>query len=195
MKWPEVPEWARSRRIDLGLTQAQVAEKAEALRHGAGGPKPIKQQQIGQLEKGMLKGEPDWFRFVKTVLEERPEAVQTDKQASADAELDQIARRLVLTRRAMDEMRPADLCRRTGIRPNTYSQWEGAKSRPRLDEARLLCRHFGYTLDWIYEGDPSGLPHKLATRIAELEADFEPEPTGQISRPAKPRRQDKHLKH
>lgn len=87
--------------------------------------------------------------------------------APPQSELDQIAARLALGREAHG-LSPAELCRLTGIKPNTYSQYEGAQRRPRLDEAKLLRRHLGYTLDWIYEGDSSGLPHKLASKIAAL---------------------------
>ena len=73
-----------------------------------------------------------------------------------------------MTRRAL-RMKPIEVCRATGISPNTYSQWEGAKRRPRLDEARLLRRILGYSLDWIYEGERRGLSLDLATKIAEAE--------------------------
>jgi len=84
------------------------------------------------------------------------------------SEVEQIAARLRLGREALG-LSAAQLCKLAKIAPNTYSQWEGAKGRPQLDAAKLLRRHLGYTLDWIYEGDPSGLPHALATKIAALE--------------------------
>lgn len=90
------------------------------------------------------------------------------KSTPPQSEVDQIAARLKIGRTALG-LSPADLCRLTKIRPNTYSQWENAKGRPRLDEAKLLRKHLGYTLDWIYEGDPAGLPHSLAAKIAALE--------------------------
>lgn len=88
--------------------------------------------------------------------------------APPQAEVDQIAARLILSRKALN-ITAAELCRMTGIKPNTYSQWENAKGRPRLDEAKLLRRTLGYTLDWIYEGDRSGLPMKLAGAMADME--------------------------
>lgn len=75
----------------------------------------------------------------------------------------EISRRLVATREALG-IGQAELCRRTGIRTNTYNQWEGG-FRPGLDGALALCAALGYTLDWIYRGDPSGLPERLATRL------------------------------
>jgi transcriptional regulator with XRE-family HTH domain len=89
-------------------------------------------------------------------------------RSPSQPELDQIADRLRVSRLAI-QLTPAELCRATGIAQNTWSQYENAKSRPRLDEARMLRKAFGWTLDWIYEGDPSGLPMKAATAIAELQ--------------------------
>lgn len=89
------------------------------------------------------------------------------------SEVEQIAGRLRISRMALS-LTPAALCRLTKIRPNTYSQWESAKGRPRIDEARLLKKYLGYTLDWIYEGDRGGLSMDLAAKIAALEAPASP---------------------
>lgn len=103
-------------------------------------------------------------------------------RAPPQSEVDQIAARLRLGRIALS-LTAAELCRVTGIKPNTYSQYESAKGRPRLDEARLMRRSLGYTLDWIYEGDRSGLPMKLAAKIAEIEnGSFAPSPKVSVSR-------------
>lgn len=76
-----------------------------------------------------------------------------------------IAARLRASREALG-LTAAELCRMAGVAPNTYSQWENAKGRPQLDEAIRLCRALGYTLDWIYLGDKSGLPYALASKLA-----------------------------
>lgn len=91
------------------------------------------------------------------------------KRSPPQSEIDAIAERLRVTREALG-LSPAELCRLTGIKPNTYSQWEKGRGRPRLDEARLLRRNLGYTLDWIYEGDRAGLPHSIAAKIVALES-------------------------
>jgi transcriptional regulator with XRE-family HTH domain len=84
-------------------------------------------------------------------------------------QLQEIADRLRASRLALG-IKPAELCRMTGIKPNTYSQWENAKGRPNLDEAMRLCDVLGYTLDWIYLGDPSGLPLAFTSKLGpELE--------------------------
>lgn len=100
-------------------------------------------------------------------------AKNTKKDRSpSQAEVDGIAARLKLGRIALG-ISPAELCRTTGIKPNTWSQWENAKGRPGLDEAKTLRRSFGWTLDWIYEGDRSGLPLRVAQAIAEYEMTHE----------------------
>lgn len=86
------------------------------------------------------------------------------KKAAHTRQLEAIAERLRASQDAMG-LKAVEVCRLTGIKPNTYSQWLNAKGRPRLDEAMLLCDQFGYTLDWIYFGDPAGLPYALASKM------------------------------
>lgn len=86
------------------------------------------------------------------------------KQTAEKRQLEAIAERLRASQAALG-LKSAEVCRLTGIRPNTYSQWLNAKGRPRLDEAMMLCDQFGYTLDWIYFGDPAGLPYSLASEL------------------------------
>jgi DNA-binding XRE family transcriptional regulator len=86
------------------------------------------------------------------------------KKAPDTRQIEAIAERLQASQDALG-LKAAEICRLTGIKPNTYSQWLNAKGRPRLDEAMLLCDHLGYTLDWIYFGDPKGLPYSLASNL------------------------------
>lgn len=76
-----------------------------------------------------------------------------------------IARRLTATREAVG-ITQAELCRRADIKPNAYNQWEKGHGRPNLEHAIRLVRTLGITLDWIYLGDLSGVPHGLASQIA-----------------------------
>lgn len=96
------------------------------------------------------------------------------KHTKEQRHLEAIAERLAASQKALG-LKAAEVCRLTGIKPNTYSQWLNAKGRPRLDEAMLLCDHLGYTLDWIYFGDPSGLPYGLASELG-LPAKAPPRP-------------------
>jgi len=84
------------------------------------------------------------------------------------SEVEQIAARLRAGRAALG-LSQTELCRLSKIAKNTYNQWEQAIGRPQLDQAKLLRRAFGFTLDWIYEGDTSGLPQALALKIMAQE--------------------------
>ena len=89
---------------------------------------------------------------------------QTKKPLPVIAHRVAIADRLVATREAM-ELRPVDVCRRLRVEANTLSQWESGDRRPNLDDMIRYCAEFRVTLDWIYLGDPSGLPLALAQKL------------------------------
>ena len=99
------------------------------------------------------------------------EAHQMGGMATQPAErsIDAIAARLRRTRLALGHSQ-TELCRIAGIATNTYNQYENAKGRPELDKAILLCDAFNLTLDWIYFGDPAGLPHGLAVKLLDQTA-------------------------
>lgn len=75
-----------------------------------------------------------------------------------------IGERLVRARLALG-LTQSELADAAGIGRNTYNQWERGKGRPGLGEALKLCDKFGLTLDWIYRGDPSGLPFRIASGL------------------------------
>lgn len=100
---------------------------------------------------------------------------KSQREAERQADIDRIAARLKLGRKALG-LKSSELCKIAGIARNTYSQWENAKGRPPLDQARVLRRLFGFSLDWLYEGDRSGLPMKLVTAMAQYENPEEPQP-------------------
>ena len=56
----------------------------------------------------------------------------------------------------------AEFCRRTGISDQSLSNYFHGLRRISLDQALQICDSTGATLDWIYFGDPSGLPLKFA---------------------------------
>lgn len=89
------------------------------------------------------------------------------KKKAEQRQIDAIAARLRAGQTALG-LSQAEICRQAGLAPNTYSQWINAKGRPQLDAALQLCDAFGYTLDWIYQGDPSGLPLRLTNALAGL---------------------------
>ena len=83
-------------------------------------------------------------------------------------EFAEAAGRLRLTRSALG-LSIEDLCRATGTNSNTYSTWEMGIWWPSVSSAKTLRNVLGYTLDWIYAGDRTGLPLKLALAIADYE--------------------------
>lgn len=80
----------------------------------------------------------------------------------------QIGRRLHLTRRVLN-LSQTELTERARISRTAYVQYEGGSIRPSLETAIALHRTYRLTLDWIYLGDPSGLPYHLAAAIKALE--------------------------
>lgn len=76
-----------------------------------------------------------------------------------------IAARLKQTRLALGFAVQAEYCTKAGVEPPTYNQWETGKGRPSLDGAMKLCQAYNLTLDWIYYGDPRGLPYDVASRV------------------------------
>ncbi|MCB7127906.1 MAG: helix-turn-helix transcriptional regulator [Candidatus Brocadiales bacterium] len=67
-------------------------------------------------------------------------------------------------------------CDRTKIAKNTWNQWEKAHGRPGLDHAVRLCETLGVTLDWIYFGDASSLPHNIALKLDAIALKLAREP-------------------
>jgi transcriptional regulator with XRE-family HTH domain len=77
------------------------------------------------------------------------------------------ARRLRLTRLAMGIENQRDFGEPAGISQSLYNRFETGSRLLTLQAALTLCLHYDLTLDWLYRGDPSGLPYKLATSIRE----------------------------
>mgnify|MGYP003375355053 CR=1 FL=1 len=91
----------------------------------------------------------------------------TIKASSNDYPYKDVGRRLAELRTALG-MKPAEVCRRTGINPSLWSQFEKGKRRIPIDDAITLRNLFGAPLDWTYLGDSSGLPLRLADILGIL---------------------------
>lgn len=80
--------------------------------------------------------------------------------------LPNVAKRLVATQKALG-ISPAELSRRTKIPPNQWTQFTDPKYKRRItmDAAYKLKDTFGITLEWIYDGDLSKLPHDIALEL------------------------------
>jgi transcriptional regulator with XRE-family HTH domain len=81
----------------------------------------------------------------------------------------QIATRLRHTREALG-VNQREFATRANLKPNRYSQYETGTRPLTIDAAHTICDEFGVTLDWLFRGDRSTLPHRLAINIAQIEA-------------------------
>lgn len=75
-----------------------------------------------------------------------------------------VARRLAKTRKALG-LEQEVFGREAGLSQPRYNQYETGRRLLTLAAARALCNRFTLTLDWIYRGDPSGLPYRLAEKL------------------------------
>lgn len=82
--------------------------------------------------------------------------------------LHQVGRRLRLVRLALG-LTAVELCREIDAGPKAYSQWENGKRLFDVLAAIRLKKRYGVTLDWIYGGDTSGLPSRLAALVRQIE--------------------------
>jgi transcriptional regulator with XRE-family HTH domain len=79
-----------------------------------------------------------------------------------------IGRRLRLTRAALGVENQAEFGREAGLSQPLYNFYETGARPLTIQAALKLCDRYNLTLDWLYRGDPSGLPYKLAKDINAL---------------------------
>ncbi len=65
------------------------------------------------------------------------------------------------TLRLAHDLTQAEFAKSLGIAQSAYSQYENAKKRPSLENARAICDIYNLTLDWLYDGNTAGLPLQL----------------------------------
>jgi transcriptional regulator with XRE-family HTH domain len=82
-----------------------------------------------------------------------------------DTSLRAIGERIRLTRVALGYPTSIGFARIVGLTQQALNNYEQGIRRPDLDKALLICRATGVTLDWLYRGDPSGLPLRLSQKI------------------------------
>jgi len=59
---------------------------------------------------------------------------------------------------------------RANLKPNRYNQYETGVRALTIDAALRISDEYGISLDWLYRGDRSRLPHHLAIAIGNIEA-------------------------
>jgi transcriptional regulator with XRE-family HTH domain len=86
---------------------------------------------------------------------------------SDERSVESVARRLEQTRLAL-EVGQSEFAKRAGLAQNTYNQFERGKRRLSLEAAHALCDEYRLTLDWLYRGDLSSMPHTLAGTLRRM---------------------------
>lgn len=70
---------------------------------------------------------------------------------------------------ALGKEKQTELCKLTGIKTNTYSQWRHGTRMPARDLAQKFCKATGITMDWLYTGETRGMPYEIMTAILRAE--------------------------
>ena len=81
-----------------------------------------------------------------------------------DEELFQIGNRLKAARLALG-VSQKELYDAIGVKAATWNHWETGKRMPDPMSMTELYRLHGVTLEWIYAGDPKGLPFGVAQTV------------------------------
>ena len=79
-----------------------------------------------------------------------------------------VARRLRQVRAALGIADQRDFGEAASLEQSLYNRFETGKRLLTLQAAMKLCERYGLTLDYLYRGDPSGLPYKLHNDIRAL---------------------------
>lgn len=72
--------------------------------------------------------------------------------------------RLRATRRALG-LSQRDAAKAAGVSEQRWSNWERGEHLLDVGAAMRFADRFRLTLDWLYRGDPAGLPFGLAERL------------------------------
>ena len=81
-----------------------------------------------------------------------------------DDELAEIGNRLRAARLALG-LSQKDLYEAIGVKAATWNHWESGKRIPDPLSMAEFYRLHGVTMEWIYAGDPKGLPFGVAQMI------------------------------
>jgi transcriptional regulator with XRE-family HTH domain len=90
-----------------------------------------------------------------------------NRTTTGERSVAKIGDRLRISREALG-LNQAEFARCAGLSRNAYSAYERGRERPSLDNAIRLKDAHSLTLDWIYDGDSSGLRAKLADAIKAI---------------------------
>ena len=88
------------------------------------------------------------------------------KKKQAPELLAAVARRLQALLLA-EGLKDAQIARKLGLKPQTWSNYSEGKRPLPIDVALLLVKDYRITLDWLYRGDRAAMPHGVLTRIEQ----------------------------
>lgn len=80
--------------------------------------------------------------------------------------------RLNLREPGEDPYEPREMAQLLGVHYQTYMNWEKGIAELKRHMAKALKDNFGVTFDWIFDGDPAGLPTALRSKILMLKSDY-----------------------
>ena len=81
-------------------------------------------------------------------------------QKRTDDELVAIGRRLKQARIALGLIQK-EISQSLGVKYATWNHWETGKRIPDPLAMKDFYLKYGITMEWVYAGDPKGLPYKL----------------------------------
>lgn len=79
-----------------------------------------------------------------------------------------VGRRLRLTRLALRYAEQKTFGEDAGLQQSHYTRFESGSRLLTLAAAMQLCDRYALTLDWLYMGNPEGLPYRLASDVLPL---------------------------
>lgn len=65
-------------------------------------------------------------------------------------------------------IKTADVCRATGLKAPTFSDWKRGKSRPGTDKLILIANYFGVSVEYLKTGKESPVLLEIATTDTAL---------------------------
>lgn len=85
-------------------------------------------------------------------------------RAAQPSTLNEIGPRLAATRKALG-LTVAQAAELAGVTPPAWSDWETSRRTPAVASMLKLRLRHAVSLDWIFAGDGSRLPHDLAQKL------------------------------
>jgi transcriptional regulator with XRE-family HTH domain len=93
------------------------------------------------------------------------------RKSPADTALNAIGARLEALQYAMGWEDQKAFATYLGLTPQAWNNWIHGRKRIGIDAAIVVAQRTGVDLDWIYRGDPSGVPTRLVEKLLQYQSD------------------------